>query len=118
MRTIATVFAAAGVMALIAIPASARTEALANGVQNKSGVETTEFSSQHRHWRHRHYGYRRYYGPRRYYGYRGPRYWDRATAIIGPTAITDGPITGPAYGSASGVARVLACGFNQLQFIR
>ncbi len=75
MRMIATVLGAVGIVALMAMPAGATTQAPSNGLQNRSGIEKTEFSSQRRHYRHRHHGYRRYYGPRRYYGYRGPRYW-------------------------------------------
>jgi len=75
MRMIATVLAAAGVVALMAMPASAKTETPANGLQSRSGIETTEFSSQRRHYRHRHHSYRRHYAPRRHYGYRGPRHW-------------------------------------------
>jgi hypothetical protein len=59
--------------ALMPIQASA-TEREA-GASTASTVQSTEFSSQRRHWRHRHgyrYGPRRYYGPR--YGYYGPRY--------------------------------------------
>jgi hypothetical protein len=55
-----------------------------------SKVQSTEFSSRHRYWRHRHYGYRHYYGPRRYYGprygyYGYPRYYSPGVAVgIGP----------------------------------
>jgi hypothetical protein len=41
------------------------------GASTASKIQSDEFSSQRRYWRHRHYGYRHYYGPRRYYG---PRY--------------------------------------------
>lgn len=44
--------------------------------QGISKAQSTDMSSQRRHWRHyRHYGHR-YWGPRRYYGHRywGPRY--------------------------------------------
>ena len=49
------------------------------GASTASKIQSDEFSSQRRYWRHRHYGYRHYYGPRRYYGnygyYRPSRYY-------------------------------------------
>lgn len=61
-----------GLLGLAAMPVTATAAERHSGVTVKTDTaQSTELSSQRRHWRHRHYGYRYGYGPRRYYG---PRY--------------------------------------------
>lgn len=83
MKKLAIVFAV-GTAALIGGSAA---NAADNAVKSKSSTDVTrpltDFSSQHRHRHHRHWGHRHYrpyynsygyYAPRRY-GYYGPRYY-------------------------------------------
>lgn len=57
-----------GLLGLAAMPVTATAAERHNGITTTPAAQSTELSSQRRHWRHRHYGYRPYYGPRRYYG--------------------------------------------------
>jgi hypothetical protein len=74
MKLAITLAAAAGLASVLALPANAETAQRIDGARSTTpAVEHTDVSSQRRHYRHNHYGYRRgyHYGPR-YGGYYRP----------------------------------------------
>jgi hypothetical protein len=64
MRYAITLVAAAGLASVLALPASAETGQRSDGLRTNVQAEHTDISSQRRHYRYGHRGYR-------HYGYRG-----------------------------------------------
>jgi hypothetical protein len=83
MKVLVATLAAAGLTAVLAMPAQADQTQTSSGVTNKAKVEHTDISAQRRYYRHG-----RYYGPR--YRYGGPRYGYYRPYRYGPYAYGPG----------------------------